>query len=90
MWLPKKIYERVPQYWLILGLLFMSSGLYFGFNDSMTKFYFGTGVVCCLFSMAVFTARLRARSMQTSEDQNRASRDAEEIHERESGRDVHI
>ena len=79
MWLPKKIYERIPQYWLILGLLFMSSGLYFGFNDAMTKFYFGTGVVCCLFSMAVFTARLRARSAQ---------HDAEEKRGQEPGRDI--
>jgi len=89
MWLPKKLYERIPQYWLILGLLFMSSGLFFGFNDPMTKFYFGTGVVCCLFSMAVFTARLRARSAPDNEEQARSERDAEENHQRDAGRDVH-
>lgn len=61
MWLPESIYERLPQFWLLLGLLFMSSGLYLGFEYWMTKFYFGSGIVSCLWSGWVFTMRLKHR-----------------------------
>jgi hypothetical protein len=61
MWLPKTVYERVPQYWLMLGLLFMSSGMYLGFGYRLSYFYFGVGLVCALWSMWAFSVRLRNR-----------------------------
>lgn len=61
MWLPKTVYERVPQYWLMLGLLFMSSGMYLGFGYRLSYFYFGVGLVCALWSMWTFSVRLRNR-----------------------------
>ena len=27
MWIPTPIYERLPQFWLLLGLLFMASAV---------------------------------------------------------------
>jgi len=63
MWLPKTVYERVPQYWLVLGLLFMSSGMYLGFEYRLSYFYFGIGLVCALWSMWAFSVRLRSRTM---------------------------
>jgi hypothetical protein len=61
MWIPTPIYDRVPQFWLLLGLLFMSSGTYLGFDYALTKLYFGAGLVCCLWSLWIFAMRLRNR-----------------------------
>ena len=61
MWLPTPIYERVPLFWLLLGLLFMSSGTYLGFEHSLTKVYFGTGIICCFWGAWIFVRRLRNR-----------------------------
>lgn len=63
MWLPENVYERLPQAWLLLGLLFMSSGTYLGFDYPLTKFYFGTGLACCLWSGWTFTMRLKNREV---------------------------
>lgn len=61
MLLPTPIYERVPQFWLLLGLLFMSSGTYLGFDYSLSFLYFGVGFVCSLWSLWIFSARAHAR-----------------------------
>ncbi len=61
MWLPTPVYERIPQFWLLLGLLFMSSGTYLGFDYSLSFLYFGVGFGCCLWSIWIFTTRARAR-----------------------------
>jgi hypothetical protein len=66
MWLPSSVYERAPHAWLVLGLVFMSSGLYLGFSYSWPYFYFGVGIACCLFSMWIFTMRLRHRGGKTT------------------------
>ena len=62
MWLPTPIYERLPQFWLLLGLLFMSSGTYIGFDYSLSFVYFGVGFACCAGSLGVFSLRLRNRN----------------------------
>ncbi len=64
MWIPTPIYERIPQFWLLLGLLFMSSGTYLGFDYQLSFLYFGVGFVCCAWSLWIFTARLKHRSQQ--------------------------
>jgi hypothetical protein len=76
MWLPTPIYERVPQFWLLLGLLFMTSGTYLGFDYSLSFVYFGVGFVCCIWSLWTFSMRLTARKdqrqhpiLETAEDQ---------------------
>ncbi len=57
MWIPGPIYERIPQFWLLIGLLFMSSGIYLGFDYKLTFLYFGTGFVCCAWSIRIFVMR---------------------------------
>jgi threonine/homoserine/homoserine lactone efflux protein len=61
MWLPTPIYERIPQFWLLLGLLFMSSGTYLGFDYGLSFLYFGVGFVCSLWSLWIFSLRAHAR-----------------------------
>ena len=62
MWLPTPIYERIPQFWLLLGLLFMTSGTYLGFDHSLSFVYFGVGFACCAWSLSIFSMRLRHRN----------------------------
>ena len=61
MHIPTPIYERIPQFWLLLGLLFMTAGTYLGFEYSLSFVYFGVGFVCCLWSLWIFSMRLRHR-----------------------------
>ena len=70
MFLPTPIYERLPQFWLLLGLLFMSSGTYLGFDYSLSFLYFGVGFVCCLWSMWIFTKRLAFRKVPQDNEQH--------------------
>jgi hypothetical protein len=64
MWLPTPLYERIPQFWLLLGLLFMSSGTYLGFDYSLSFVYFGVGFACCIWSLWIFSMRLNSRKDQ--------------------------
>lgn len=61
MWLPTPVYERIPQFWLLLGLLFMSSGTYLGFEYALSFLYFGVGFICAAWSLCVFAMRASAR-----------------------------
>jgi len=61
MRIPKPIYERMPHFWLLLGILFMSSGTFLGFDFGLSFVYFGVGFLCCMWSMRIFTMRLRDR-----------------------------
>jgi hypothetical protein len=69
MWLPTPVYERIPQFWLLLGLLFMSCGTLLGFDYTLTFVYFGVGFSCCIWSMWIFTTRLSSRKMSPQTQQ---------------------
>lgn len=80
MWIPTPIYERIPQFWLLLGLLFMSAGTYLGFDYSLSFLYFGAGFVCALWSLWIFTMRLRARKPDESKvAEKREEKSAEKV-----------
>ena len=61
MWLPTSIYERIPQFWFLIGLLFILVGLYIGFEYVLTSYYVGLGVLCCVCGIGIFVLRLRLR-----------------------------
>ncbi len=61
MWLPRPIYERIPQFWFLLGLLFTATGLYLGFEFSLAFGYIAIGFCCCGFGAGIFVVRLRHR-----------------------------
>ena len=63
MWLPTPVYERIPQFWFLLGLLFMSAGTYIGFDYQLTFFYFGVGLGCSIWGLCIFAMRRRARKV---------------------------
>ncbi len=61
MWLPTPIYERIPQFWFLLGLLFVAAGVYLGFDFAPTMWYLGLGFACCTYGAGIFLVRLRHR-----------------------------
>lgn len=61
MWLPTPIYERTPQLWLLMALLFVVLGLYIGFGYKLTYFYVLLGVVCGVRGVQVWRLRLNYR-----------------------------
>ena len=61
MWSPTPIYERVPQVWFLLGLLFITTGLYLGFEFVQSFWYMAVGCFCCAFGVALFVLRLGER-----------------------------
>lgn len=66
MWLPTPLYERVPQFWLALGLLFMVTGMYLGFEYHVAFLYVGVGAACVLWGVAVVVWRHRYRTTPLS------------------------
>ena len=61
MWPPTPIYERIPMVWFLLGLLFVATGLYLGFEYSLSFWYMMIGWFCCAYGVAIFVLRLRER-----------------------------
>jgi hypothetical protein len=61
MWIPAPIYERIPQFWFLLGLLFIAAGLYLGFEYVLSFYYLALGALCCVYGLAIFIMRLSYR-----------------------------
>ena len=66
MWLPEPIYERLPQAYILIGLLFIAGTLYIGFEAAMAEIYLVLGFLSMLSGFVVFLRRRteRARSTQ--------------------------
>jgi len=57
MWLPSPVYERAPQFWMLVGLLFMSFGTYLGFDYSFSFLCYAFGFVAVGWSFCVSVMR---------------------------------
>ncbi len=68
MWIPTPIYERIPQFMLLVGVIFIASATYLGFGYSMSYFYFGVGVTCCFWGVVVFALRAHHRRQSENRD----------------------
>lgn len=62
MWLPTPVYERIPQFFFLLGLLFIANGLYLGFDFAISFAYFAVGVLSSAYGCGVFLVRKASRS----------------------------
>lgn len=62
MWLPSPIYERLPVFWIILGLLFIAGGLYIGLEISPALGYVTVGLACFFAGVLVTGLRIKYRS----------------------------
>ena len=55
------IFERLPQVWVLVGLLFIATGLYLGFDYSLVFVYLGVGTICFLYGVVLFVLLLGER-----------------------------
>ena len=62
MWLPTPIYERIPQFWFLMGLLFIANGLYLGIDFAISLGYIAVGVLCCAYGVGVALTRMSYRN----------------------------
>ena len=62
MWIPTPIYERIPQFWFLLGLLFVAAGLYLGLDYALAFGYAVIGVACCGYGIGIAVMRSRYRN----------------------------
>ena len=67
------ILERIPQVWFLLGLLFVATGLYLGFEFSLSFWYMAIGSFCCAFSIAILVLRRGERPRAKAEGGTRES-----------------
>ena len=61
------IFERIPMVWFLLGLLFIATGLYLGFEYSLSFWYINVGLFCCAYGVILFVYRLRERPRTSAE-----------------------
>jgi len=73
MWLPTPMYERTPQLWLLMAVLFIVLGLYIGFDYKLTYFYVALGIICGVRGLQVL--RMRKSFRRTASDEADANED---------------
>lgn len=59
MLLSDNVYKRVPQYWMLIGILFVLFGLFVGSGYRLFPAYMGLGVLCISRSIWIYQARWR-------------------------------
>ena len=85
MWIPATIYERIPQFWLLMGLMFFAFGLYLGFAYQLLFAYLALGALCIARSIWVFLTRRTSRAKSFDADlAQRASKKPEDGAERKA------
>jgi hypothetical protein len=66
MWLPTPVYERIPQFWFLMGLLFIAIGLYLGIDFAISLGYIAVGIICCAYGVGIALIRMRHRKNKTA------------------------
>lgn len=59
MLLPENIYRRIPQYWMLAGVLFLVFGLFVGTDFTLFPAYLVLGALCIARSVWIYQARWR-------------------------------
>ena len=72
MWLPEGVYERVPQLWLLMGVLFVAFGLYIGFAYNLIYMYLALGGICLVRSIWCFKMRRQNRNDEKSSNKSQS------------------
>ncbi len=62
MWLAKSDFGRIPQFHVLVGLLFVAGGLYLGFDFQLAFYYIGFGVINFAFGVGMFMVQADIRS----------------------------
>ncbi len=61
MWLPTPVYERVPAFYVLAGLLLITDGLYLGFELPISFYYVGFGLASFTWGVAIRIKRISYR-----------------------------
>lgn len=66
MFVPKIVYEKAPYYWIVLGILLVLFGVYYGQAGNQEFFFagIGGGAIACGWGLSVFRRRLAQESRQ--------------------------
>lgn len=73
MWLSTSIYERVPQIWLVLGILFFAYSFYDGLDQVLSLVWIVTGLICCVYGIGIAIVRSRHRNDNLQNDESTAT-----------------
>jgi len=76
MWLPTSIYERIPQFYVLAGLLLITDGLYLGFDNPFSFFYFGLGIASVTYGVWLFILRINYRKAKRAAPANSGDADS--------------
>lgn len=76
MHIPEKYYERIPQFYFIVGILLLANSFYLGIDDFASYFYMAFGFVSLLYAVGVKKARERNRNYPLTEDASQAEADS--------------
>lgn len=68
MQIPAKYYERIPQFYFIVGVLLLANAIYLGREDFAAYFYFAFGMVSLLYAAGVQKARAKYRKEAPEEN----------------------
>ena len=67
MWIPTTVYERLPLFWLLAGLVSMAAAFYLGFEYKYSSWYFGVGALSSVWAVVVFLLRSRDNKASSAE-----------------------
>jgi hypothetical protein len=67
MRLPTPVYERVPQIWFLMGLLFIANGLYIGIDFPFSLACIAVGFICCAFGACIAIVRMKHRRSRSTD-----------------------
>lgn len=76
MWLPTKLYERLPIGWVVVGLVFIICATYLGLTDPAAYGYFGVGVGCSIFGFFIGFLRAQYRAGKSNSEARISSDDS--------------
>lgn len=68
MWLPTPIYERIPHFWFITGLLLIAAGVLLSFEYALSYFYVGLGFTSSVYGVGIYLIRQHYRRNQQATD----------------------
>ena len=68
MWFPTPIYERIPLFYFLVGLLLIADGFYLGFEYAAMPYYIGFGLASCAYGTAIRVMRFRYRRNRPTEE----------------------
>jgi len=60
MFIRKSIYENAPYYWIVLGILLIAFGIFYGLSGNQEFFLagMGGGAFACIWGLFIFRRRL--------------------------------